>query len=203
MDRRTLICLSELKSVARSRPDELQTSEILRTLATLATKAWKGSQYSKKKRWTGIAKHFRRAFEQTTSKFNYTKQVSFRVKLVQNNRRAFYLDKKPGISETNLYKGNKPRYLTKEEKEELPDPIPLEYMTEAEIVDQFMAQVRRKRILTDLRRGRYAFVGLNFQIDQNTLNKNKIPTARVVLVLGARRLRNIRIKKRYYVKGEE
>jgi hypothetical protein len=198
-----MICLSELKSISRNRPDELKTSKTLSTLARLATKAWRGSQYADRKKWGRIAKHFRRAFERTTSKFNYTKQVSFRVKLVQNNNRSFYCDKKVGISETDLYKGNKPRNLTKAEKEELPDPTPLAYMTELEILDQFIDQLKRKRILSDLKRGRYAFVGLNIQVDKNTLSKNKIPTARVVLVLGARRLQNIRMRQRYYVKGEE
>lgn len=203
MDRMTTLCLSELKSISRNRPDELKTSQTLTTLAQLATKAWKGSQYSSNKRWFGISKHFRRAFERTTAKFNYTKQVSFRIKLVQNNNRAFYVDKKVGISETDLYKGKKPKNLTKEEKEALPDPEPLPFMTEEELLKQFLTQVRHKRVITDLKRGKYAFVGMSMQVDTNTLSKNKIPTARVVVVVGARRLRDIRLKKRYYVKGEE
>ncbi len=203
IERVSLICLSELKSISRNRPDELKTSETLATLARLATKAWRGSQYADKKKWGRIAKHFRRAFERSTSKFNYTKQVSFRIKLVQNNKRSFYCDKKVGISETNLYKGNKPKHLTKAEKEELPDPVPLANMTEVELLEQFIAQVKRKRILSDLKKGRYAFVGVSIQVDENTMNRNRIPTARVVLVLGARRLRNIKMRERYYVKGKE
>lgn len=202
MDRLNSLCLSELKASSRNHPDVLQSSKTLTTLAQLATKAWRGSQYSDKKRWSGLAKNFRRAFERSTSKFNYTKQVSFRLELMNDARKSFYYDKRAGVSELNLYKGKKPSGLTKKEKEELPDPIPVPYMTEEELLKQFIVEISRQKIGTDLKRGKYAYVGLQIQLDENTLNKNKIPTARVVLVLGARRLRDIRLKKRYYVKGE-
>ncbi len=200
MHRLSQLCLAKLKSTSRNHPDELQSSKTLTTLAQLATQAWRGSQYADKKKWAGIAKHFRRAFERSTSKFNYTQQVSFRLDLVDNKKKRFYFDKKPGISDLNLYKGKKPRGLTKKEKEELPDPIPLPIMTETQLIDQFVLQIKHRTIISDLKRGKYAFVGLYIHVDDNTLNKNKIPTARVVLVLGARRLRDIRLKKRYYVK---
>lgn len=192
--------LAKLKSVSRNHPDELQESKTLSTLAALATLAWKGSQYSDSKKWAGIAKHFRRAFERSSAKFNYTKQISFRIKLLDTDGKNFYLDKKAGVSALDLYEGKKPSGLTKTEKEELPDPIPLDFMTESQLVEQFLMQVKRKKLIADIKRGRYAYVGINVEIDQNTLHKSKIPTARVVLVLGARRLRDIRIKPRFYVK---
>lgn len=186
--------LSEAKSIAKARPDELSKSQTLMSLAELATDAWKGTQYADRKKWKKLSKHFQRAFNRSTSKFNYTREISFRVKLVNNHGRRFYCDKKPGISELNLYAGKKPTGLTKEEKEELPDPIPLEYFTEQELVDQFSRQLRRNTMIRDLKRGRYACIGLNVEIDERTLNRNRIPTARVVVILGARRLRDIRIK---------
>ena len=99
-----------------------------------------------------------------------------------------------GISELNLYAGKKPIGLTKEEKEELPDPIPLDYSTEQQLVDQFWRELRRNSIIRDLKRGRYACVGVNVEVDERTLNRKRIPTARVVIIFGARRLREIKIK---------
>jgi hypothetical protein len=192
--------LTNIKSVSRNRPDTLRESKTLSTLAELATLAWKGSQYSDSKKWAGIAQHFRRAFERSSAKFNYTKQISFRMKLLDNNGKPYYLDKKAGVSELDLYVGKKPTGLSKSEMEDLPDPIPLELMTENQLVEQFTTQIKRKKLMNDLKRGRYAFVGINVEIDQNTLHKNRIPTARVVLVLGARRLRDIRFKQRLYVR---
>ncbi|MDG1332280.1 MAG: hypothetical protein P8P74_08110 [Crocinitomicaceae bacterium] len=187
--------MSETKSMARSKPDELTKSQTLMSLAELATDAWKGTQYADRKKWKALSKHFHRAFNRSTSKFNYTKEISFRVKLVNNHGKKFYCDKKPGICEFNLYAGKKPTGLTKEEKENLPDPTPLDYFTEQQLVDQFWRQMRRNKIIKDLKRGRYACVGVNVEVDERTLNRKRIPTARVVIIFGARRLREIRIKK--------
>lgn len=186
--------LSEAKSVSKARPDELSKSQTLMSLAKLATDAWKGTQYADRKKWKALSKHFHRAFNRSTSRFNYTKEVSFRIKLVNNHGTKFYCDKKAGVSELNLYTGKKPTGLTKEEKEDLPDPIPLDYFTEQELVAQFWRQIRRNKILGDLKRGRYACIGINVEVDENTLNKKRIPTARVVIIFGARRLREIKIK---------
>ncbi|MFK7787576.1 MAG: hypothetical protein AB8B56_20810 [Crocinitomicaceae bacterium] len=187
--------LAEAKSVARPRPDELTKSRTLMSLAKLATEAWKGTQYADRKKWKALSKHFHRAFNRSTSKFNYTKEISFRVKLVNNHGKKFYCDKKVGISELNLYSGKKPTGLTKEEKEELPDPTPLDYFNEQQLVDQFWRHVRRNKVMSDLKRGRYACIGINVEIDEKTLNRKRIPTARVVIIFGARRLRDIRVKK--------
>lgn len=188
--------LTEVKKQSKARPDELTKSRNLMLLAELATTAWKGTQYADAKKWKALSKHFQRAFDRSTSKFNYTKDLSFRIKLVDNEGRKFYYDKKPGLSELNLYQGKKPTGGSKTDdadEEELPDPVPLEYFTEEELVKQFTRELKRSSVMADLNRGRYACIGLHVEIDQTTLNKNRIPTARVVLILGARRLRDIQL----------
>jgi hypothetical protein len=189
-----VLFLSKTKSIAGYRPDELQKSQTLMSLASLATTAWKGTQYADAKKWRALSKHFQRAFNRSTSKFNYTKEISFRIRLVNNNGKKFYCDKNAEISVLNLYSGKKPTGLTKEEKEEQSDPIPLEYFSEQELMDQFVKELNKQKILRDLKSGRYACVGVNVEIDERTLNRNRIPTARVVIVFGARRLRDLRIK---------
>lgn len=188
------LLLSETKSISRARPDELKKSQTLMCLASLATTAWKGTQYADAKKWRALSKHFQRAINRSTSKFNYTKEVSFRIKLVNNHGKRFYCDKKAGVSDLNLYSGKKPTGLTKSEKEEQPDPIPLDYFTEQDLVDQFIRQLSRQKIMRDLKAGRYACVGINVEIDERTLNKKRIPTARIVIIFGARRLRDLRLK---------
>ena len=188
------LLLSELKSISRARPDELQKSQTLMSLAILATTAWKGTQYANSKKWRALSKHFQRAFNRSTSKFNYTKEISFRIKLVNNHGKKFYCDKKSGVSDLNLYTGKKPTGLTKSEKEDLPDPIPLDYFTDQELVERFVRQLNRQKVTRDLKTGRYACVGINVEVDERTLNKNRIPTARIVIILGARRLRDLRLK---------
>ena len=188
--------LSKAKSISRARPDELQQSKTLMLLAGLATTTWKGSQYVDSKKWNSLSIHFKRAFNRTTSKFNFTKEISFRIQLVNTNGRKFYHDIKPGLIGHNLYEGKKPTGLTKAEKEELPDPVPLDFFSEIKLVDQFVRQLNRQKIPRDLKAGRYACVGINVEIDERTLGENKVPTARVVVIFGARRLRDLRIKQR-------
>lgn len=192
MDELEGLFLSKIEEVAKSRPDQLMMSQNLMQLSALSTEAWKGSQYTDAKKWRKLTKHIDRAFNQSTSSFNYTKEVSFRIRLVDNHKRRYYCDKKVGISELDLYKGKKPLGLT---KEELPDPIPLECFTEEELVDQFYRELRKNKVLRDVKAGRYSCVGISIELDERTIHKNRIPTARVVVILGARRLRDLRIKK--------
>lgn len=189
-----VLFMSETKSLSRARPDELAESRTLMSLARLATNAWKGTQYSDSKKWRALSKHFKRAFNKSTTKFNYTDEISFRIKLVNNHGKRYYYDKRVGLSDHNLYVGKKPKGLTKEEKEELPDPIPLSLFTEEELVELFVKQLKKENVIRDVRRGRYSCIGINVEIDERTLNRNRIPTARVVMIFGARRLREVRVK---------
>lgn len=185
--------LSELKDLSRSKPDQLKKSQTLTTLAQLATQSWKGSHYSDAKKWRKLSKHFKRSSNRCASRFNLMKEVSFRVSLIDNHGKRFYYDRLGSEGGLNLYSGTKPRG-TKEREET--EQIPLESFSEEELIEQFVRQVSRKRILSDLKRGRIAYAGLSVQIDERSLYKNRIPTARIVLIVGARRLKDIRVKKK-------
>jgi hypothetical protein len=82
---------------------------------------------------------------------------------------------------------------SKQEREEMVQD-PLHFFTEEEIIEECLHIIHKRRILADVKRGVYAFVGLKIEVDKKTLYKNKIPTARVVLVMGARRMAKIKIK---------
>lgn len=185
--------LSSIKGFSKNHPDELTKSNTLTKLAEIATSSWKGSQYSDKKKWKGIAKHFRRAFEKSSSKFNHTEQISFRVPLVDKGKNGFYFDRKGSEGGLNLYKGKRPKSRVDEDGDDI-EQIPLELMTEQDLIEKFEREIKRSGWFTNLKRGRYSYVGLSVEIDEKTLYKNRIPTARIVVVLGARRLRDVRVK---------
>lgn len=166
----------------------MQESETLSAMAHLATKHWKGSHYSDSKKWGRLDKYFRRATYGTTSKFNIMQQVSFRIPLVKKSGGNFYYDAKGELGGLNLYSGKKPK--TKQEREEN-QAFPLKNYTEEELIALFLRQVQKKRLYSDIRSGRIAFVGLSIEVDENSLYHSRIPTARVVLVVGARRMRNV------------
>lgn len=185
------VFLSHLHAYARKRPDELEGSKTLMILSELAVKFWKGSVYSDKKKWGKLSKHFKRASNRTVSKFNILKEISFRIPLVNDRNSKFYYDPKGSGGGLNLYFGRKPK--NQREREEI-NQVPLPLYTESELLDLFITEVKRKGVYSDLKKGLYAYVGLHLEVDQNSLYKNRVPTARVVLICGARRLRNIRVR---------
>lgn len=185
--------LSFLSKQVGERQDGIVQSRTLNALATLATEAWQGSQYSDSKKWRNLKKYFQRASEKSTARFNYLNAVSFRIKLVNNQGKRFYYDRKGSSGGLNLYTGKKVSNNSADD-EDSESQVPLKYFTEKELVKRFEKELRRKTVITDLKRGSYSFVGLSVEIDENTLYKNRIPTARVVIVFGARRLQKVKVR---------
>jgi len=185
------LLISELERISRDKIDHLKTSKTLNTLAAVATSAWKGSQYGNHQKWKKLNKYFRRASNQCTSSFNMIRAISFRIPLINNKGKKFYYDRKGPDGELNLFFGNAPK--TKEEREEM-EQIPLGYHTEKYLIEKCMHYMRKRSIYKDVKRGLYSYVGLKIEVDTRTIYKNKIPTARVVIVVGARRLAKVKVK---------
>ncbi|MFT6500101.1 MAG: hypothetical protein ACJASQ_000208 [Crocinitomicaceae bacterium] len=183
--------LSEMKRIAKKKPDTMQVSQTLKSLALAATISWKGSHYTDHKKWNKLNKYFRRASNQCTSKFNIIRAVSFRIPLVNNHGKKFYYDRKGVEGELNLFYGNQPR--NSKEREEMVQEE-LDFFTEEELIEKGIRKMRSRGILGDVKRGNYSFVGIKIEVDSKSLYKNRIPTARVVVVLGARRMRAVRVK---------
>jgi len=177
--------MAELLDVSRNRPDTLKESENLTRMANLATKYWKGSQYSDKRKWNKLDKYFRQAGNMTSFNFNLMEKVSFRVPLVDAQGKSFYYDPKGNAGGLNLYKGKSPK--TKEERE---NQIALSNFTQEELVAIFIQRIDRK-MLSNLKKGNISFVGMSLELDENTLHRTKIPTVRVVLIFGAKRFRSV------------
>lgn len=182
--------LAKLKALSRPRPDELKESNTLAILSNLATSCWKGAHYVNARKWKRLTKFFQRAAYGSTTPFNIMRQYSFRIPLVDNFGMKFYYDRSGLNGGLNLYSGTRPK--SAEEREEH-DPVPLVFFSERVLVEKFMREIRRKRILPDLKRGGFSFVGVSIKIDQNTLHRNRIPTGRVVVVFGARRMKDLKI----------
>jgi hypothetical protein len=185
------IFMSEMKRVSHNKPDELQVSQTLGALAEIATESWKGSQYANHKKWKKINKYFKRAANQCTSRFNIIRSISFRIPLVNNHGKKFYYDRKGAKGELNLFYGSPPKTKLEREKSE---QEPLGFFTEEELIEKSLRKMRKRGVFADVKRGYYSYVGVKIEVDEKSLFKNRIPTARVVVVLGARRMRVVRPK---------
>lgn len=182
--------LAQMSKISPSRPDELQQSEVLSILAEATTTAWKGTQYEKGKSWTRSIRSIKKFARRSTCRFNLISAVSFRISLVDNAGRRFYYDRHGAESELNLFQGKRPEFKTAEEDTD--EPVPLKFFTQEELVHQFLHALRKQSVYGELKSGVYAGAAISIEIDKNTVHKNKIPTARVVVVFGARRLRYLR-----------
>ncbi len=180
------LVLSEF--MEQSKKDALKESRLLTNIARAASTAWYGSQYADRKKWRSLEKYFQRANHQLVSGFNILKTTSFRIPLLEAPREGYYYDRSGAEGELNLYKGSRPK--SKEEKEA--EKIPLRFYTEKELVALIVKNTHRGGFYRGIRKGVFQFVGVSITVDERSLFKNKIPTARVVLTFGAKRL--LRVK---------
>lgn len=182
--------LAQMSRMAPSRPDELRQSQVLTILAAAATTAWRGSHYQKGKSWTRSIRSIKKFARRSTSRFNLIAAVSFRISLVDNAGLRFYYDRNGPENAPNLFQGKRQEFTVHEEDEE--EPVPLRFFTQEELVKRFLHELRKHPVYGELKSGVYVGAAISVEIDKNTLHKNKIPTARVVVVFGARRLRYLK-----------
>jgi hypothetical protein len=181
--------LSRLKVMSKNRRDPLQRSRVLTILSQLCTAHYGGGRYEETSKWVGTQKQLRRAFRfSSQSSFGIIESFSFRVPLLKH-KGAFYHDAKGAKGALNLYKGEKPRGMN---TEEAPPPVPLDYFTAAEFIQLLERMAQKKGIRKALGKGIYSSVGISIELEKNTLFRRKIPTARVVVILGARRLHAVK-----------
>lgn len=181
--------LNRLKTLSRNRRDPLQQSRVLTVLSSLCTELYGGARYEATDKWAGTQKQLKRAFRFSQhSSFGIIESFSFRVPLLKHNGQ-FYYDSKGEKGALNLYKGQKPRGP---KTDDAPPPIPLDFFTEAELISLLERMAQKKGITKALGKGFYASAGVSIVLEKNTLFRHKIPTARVVVILGAKRLHAVR-----------
>lgn len=183
--------LGHMYAVSRNQPDDLTRSKVLSIMAEATTSIWKGGQYNKGKSWVSVNKYLRRASYRSTCRFNLLRSAVFRISLVDNEGKQFYYDRNGSPDQLNLFKGTYPTFKERME-EDAPEPEPLRFFSEEEIVQQFERQLRRQSQYSDLRNGNFCCVGISVEVDQNSLHRKKIPSARVVVLFGARRLKHVK-----------
>lgn len=183
--------LSFLHKKANTKKTPFQQSEVLTRMAASATKAWYGSQYTDRSKWKRLEKYIRRSKHTVTTNFNILTSLSFRINLMHVPRNDFYYDRKGPEGELNLYLGQRPK--TEEEKEA--EPVPVPFLTEKAILKRIERELSRKGALRAIKKGIYSYVGISIVVDQKSLYKERMPTARVVIFLGAKRLQRLKIKK--------
>ncbi|MBI1837800.1 MAG: hypothetical protein HYR91_11115 [Flavobacteriia bacterium] len=187
-----LLMLSDFFNKSKNRIHPLKESESLTQLASFCLQFWGNSIHSNSKKWNKMQKHIRRAMRQVDCNFGIVESISFRLELLDNNRNLYYYDPKGEKGELNLFKGSKPK--TKK-GEVIKEKKPLDFFTEKQIVAKIQKIINRKKLNVGLRKGIYFCVGIAIELDSKTLYKNAIPSARVVVLCGVKRMQMIEIKR--------
>jgi hypothetical protein len=179
---------AEIGRLSKKQQFKIQHSEILERLSIASTKAWKGSQYANKKKWSSLNKHFKRAKIKLTTNFNLFKSYSFTIPLINSKGKKFYFDRNAPKGTPYLFFGKqKPR------NEEDGDPEPLPFYTKEELMKLFMNNLYQNGSAKNIRKGNYRFVGVSIELNEQSVNKKLIPTARVVVFYGANRLQRVQL----------
>lgn len=165
-------------------------SEVLQQLSELATKYWRNREYHDLKKWKKTCIHIKRGINRSKTEFNIVKEFSFRIKLVSNHGKKFHYDSKKGKNAINLFYGRSGQRKVKNEdgewEEVEKEPLPL--LTEIEIFGAIERELKRKGILRAVKKGWFNYFGVSVIIDKKNLFKNRLPTARVIILCGGKRL---------------
>ncbi len=170
-----------------SRRNQLKYSRVLQHLAVITLTSWKDRHFKERKKLRRIRKALARTMHQIRSHFGILQAYSFEVPVVNHNKHHYFYDRKGSSGGLNLYKGSKD-----DRKSEDFEYVPLDPLTDTQILELVRAQLKRRKIYRDLQRGLYSYLGVFSQTDSRTLYRNKIPKVRIVIFLGARRLQGIR-----------
>ena len=190
MDELSIVCANKLKKLCSTKYNELRYSKMLQQMANFASLSWKGSGYSNQKKWASLEKRFKRIKRRTITGFNIVKCISFRIPLTESKSKQVYFDNEDSTSEFHLFYGKK---LTKKEIEEGKTPVSVVELSRNELEKKFISHLKRNGVYNDICKGVYSSIGISIKIDENTLKKNTLPTARVVLFLGSKRLQRLKI----------
>ncbi|AEA44744.1 hypothetical protein [Fluviicola taffensis] len=179
-----LILNELLRKGNRNRADTLKQSLVLTQLSTLCVKRIHSITPLKVKQKRSLEKRIRRIFFGSNCCFGLIETISFEIPLVKS-KGHFHYNKKGADGGFNLYEGKSKPKATKENPE--PNEIPLETYTYEELKGLIQIQFNRKKVNRFLAEKSIAAFGYYMQLDESTIQKNKIPTVKVLLILGMKR----------------
>lgn len=174
-----------LRKGNRNRADTLKQSLVLTQLSTLCVKRIQSIMPTKTKRKRSLEKRIRRIFFGSNCSFGLIETVSFEIPLVKKTTRDFHYNKKGVEGGFNLYKGKYKPKATKEDPE--PTEVPLEAYMYDELLQLIKTQFIRKKVNRYLSEKNIAAFGYYIQLDESTVQKNKIPKLKVLIILGEKR----------------
>ncbi len=179
-----LILNQLLKKSNKNRADTLKQSLVLTDLATFCIKHIHTIMPGNPERKKRLEKRIRRIFFGSRCSFGLIETVSFEIPLVKSKGK-FHYNKKEDEDGYKLYKGKRKPKATK--KHPKPEEIALEAYSYEEIQKHIHRELTRKRVYRSFSEKNITAFGYYIELDQATVHRNKIPTLKVLLILGEKR----------------
>lgn len=169
----------------KNRTDTLKQSLVLTQLATLCVKRIHTIMPVKIERKHRLEKRIRRIFFGSSCSFGLIETIAFEIPIVKEPFGYFHYNKKGAAGGFNLYKGKSKPKKTKEDPE--PEEIPLELYSYDEVQQLIKKQLSRKKVYRHLSEKQVSAFGYYMELDEKTVNRNKIPKVKVLIILGEKR----------------
>ncbi len=175
----------------KSNKTQIDESYTLKRMAHTCGKFFRTKKFSKKDKMFRLNREVRRLKRTIITRYGIVEVFSFTIPIYDKNRGRYFYDRKGPEGDPNLYKGNKKRLKRQLEEDEELEYEHIDGLTFEKINEEIERQLTRKRILSNLKKGYYSFVGIDAQINKRT-NRKQLPEVRVVLFFGARRLHHVK-----------
>jgi hypothetical protein len=175
---------------ARKR-DSIRCSSILQQLSLLTSKRYTNLEHARASRWQTVRKQLKRSFLGSKCRFGMISVYTFTIPLVRTTG-DFYYDRHGPNGGYNLYDGKR---KPKASDGEVPEVTPLKPYTEEELTQLIDYKLRKTRCGSELKSGLCSYYGYAVAIDENSLGSGqKVPQARVIVLLGSRRMKLVKPK---------
>lgn len=172
---------------------KLEQDSLLNRIAVACIESYNNKKYRSSITWRNDRVTIKYALQKYHSKNRIYAAHAFRLDLLDlDMSKSFYLDKRIGESELDLYLGNRQKE-NDPEHEDYVEPVPLNAVTENILAERFMKLLSSGEMEKDLLSKKYTRIGIAVKVDRRSLNAAKRPQLFVILIYGGKLLQGLKI----------
>ena len=170
---------------------KLTQDSIYNKLCQASMETFSRSIFRSKQIWKRKTSYFYKAIIQLESNYRFYQSFAFNVPLVDHLFGQYYYDRHDEGSDLHLIYGSKKANKIKEEEGE-----PLKYIhpvSEQELVQKILRRLIFKFGKINFSSNYYTRIGFAIKVDARTLNKNRLPEAQVIVMIGGKLMQRLRV----------
>lgn len=172
---------------------KLEQDSLLNRIATAGIESYNNKNYRSSITWQKDRGSIKFALQKYHSKNRIYVAHAFRLDLLDLDlSKSFYLDRRIGESELNLYLGKRPKENDPEDKDYV-EPVPLNAITEQILAERLIKLMSSGEMEKDFLSKKYSRIGIAVKVDKKSLNAAKRPQLFVIVIYGGKLLQEIKV----------